>query len=95
MLVRAQVKANQRKDNVFWTGNELLIYVSAPAQEGKANQRVVELLADTFDCAKSLVRITKGRTSPRKTIELDISKLKYETKLLQIEKVPQQLNLLQ
>ena len=49
-------------------GNELKIKVTAPPVDAAANEAVIELLADTLDCAKSKVQITKGQTSRHKTI---------------------------
>ena len=49
-------------------GQELKIKVTAPPVDDAANQALVELLAETFDCARSSVQILRGRTSQHKTV---------------------------
>jgi uncharacterized protein (TIGR00251 family) len=51
--------------------NNYLVAVHAPAKDGKANARVVELLAQHFHTAKSRIRILRGETSRKKLIEID------------------------
>ena len=53
------------------TDGELLASVTAPANEGKANSRLIELLAEYFHTAKSKIRILRGQRSRRKLIEFD------------------------
>lgn len=47
------------------------IKVSAPPEKGKANKRIVELLAEEFGVKKQAVRIVSGETSNKKIIEID------------------------
>lgn len=42
---------------------------SAPEQ-GKANEELVELLSEFFDIPENRIDITKGHTSPLKTVEI-------------------------
>jgi uncharacterized protein (TIGR00251 family) len=49
---------------------EYAVSVRAPAREGKANEAVIELLADYFSIPKSSIRIVRGQTGRRKLIEL-------------------------
>jgi uncharacterized protein (TIGR00251 family) len=51
-------------------GEELKIKVTAPPVDSAANEALVELLAETLDCAKNSVQIVKGRTSRHKLIKL-------------------------
>lgn len=52
-------------------GEALKLSVTAPADQGKANQAVRELLAAAFQLPVAAVHILSGLTSPRKTIQLD------------------------
>jgi len=45
------------------------VKVNAPATEGRANKRLVEVLADYFSVPKSRIRIMKGLNSRKKIIE--------------------------
>jgi uncharacterized protein (TIGR00251 family) len=65
------VKPNARKEGVTpsddgpWT-----VRVAAPPVEGKANERLVELLAGHFGVPKSRVAILRGAGGRRKIVEI-------------------------
>ena len=46
------------------------VRVDAPATKGKANIRLIEILADYFGIPKSSVRIIRGATGKSKIIEI-------------------------
>ena len=47
-----------------------MVKVNAPAKEGKANKKLVEILSKHFSKPKSSIRIVKGLTSKNKVIEI-------------------------
>lgn len=94
MKLLAYVKSSQRVECVAWTGESLYIKVSAPAIDGQANRRVVELVAKELGIAKSLISITRGSTNPHKTIEIDLAHKELQKRLARLERVSQQLGLL-
>ena len=51
-------------------GDALKISVTAPPTDGKANQAVIEFLADFFEIPRSSVTIASGDTSRLKVIRL-------------------------
>jgi uncharacterized protein (TIGR00251 family) len=52
----------------------LKVKLAAPPEKGKANQSLIEFLADTAGVKKNAVKIVYGLTSPVKTIEIkDVS----------------------
>jgi uncharacterized protein len=53
-------------------GGNFKVWVSAPPEKGKANERLLDVLAEHFGVAKKEVRIVSGRTSRIKLIELRI-----------------------
>jgi len=57
-------KIEKLKDDYF------KVYVKTPPEKGKANQRVLELIADYFKLKKHQLKIVFGKTSSRKIIEL-------------------------
>lgn len=66
------VKPLAKHENVILESDgELLVSVNAPAKEGKANSRLIELLAEYFHTAKSNIRILRGHSSRKKLIEID------------------------
>ncbi|MGB7533576.1 MAG: DUF167 domain-containing protein [Halobacteriota archaeon] len=70
--VNVKVVPNSKKAKVEQTeGGVLRVNVDAPAKEGKANKRLVEILAKYFSKPKSSIRIVKGQTSKNKVVEID------------------------
>jgi uncharacterized protein (TIGR00251 family) len=66
------VKPLAKHENVIaHSDGELLASVNAPANDGKANSRLIELLAVYFHTAKSNIRILRGQRSRRKLIDVD------------------------
>ena len=49
------------------------VKVTDPPISGKANQKVIKLLADYFNTSKNNVKIKFGRKSRVKTVEIDYS----------------------
>jgi uncharacterized protein (TIGR00251 family) len=70
--VYVHAHARQESVSIDPLTNKLEVYVRAPAREGKANERVVELVAEFFKIAKSRVTIKKGQTSRNKILEVDV-----------------------
>jgi uncharacterized protein (TIGR00251 family) len=69
--IAVTVKPNAKKAEVTQLANgEYRVEVREPAQDGKANQEVIELLARYFRVPKSTVRINRGLSSRHKLLEL-------------------------
>jgi uncharacterized protein (TIGR00251 family) len=68
------VRPNSRKEGVTPPGEDgvYAVRVAAPPVEGKANRRVIELLAGHFGVPKSRVSIARGTGGRRKTVEIQI-----------------------
>ena len=54
-----------------WLGDFLKIRVTAEPENGRANEAVAELLAEKMDIPRRDVNIFSGRTSSRKTFEIN------------------------
>lgn len=67
ILVKVQPRASKNAVGEV-VGRELKIKVSAPPVDSAANRAVVELLAQTLDCARGAVQIVRGQTSRHKQI---------------------------
>lgn len=50
------------------------VYVTVAAEDGKANQAVIELLAKALGISKSSLAITHGLTSRNKIIQVKVDK---------------------
>ena len=51
-------------------GDRLCVAVNAPPVDGKANEAVVRVLAETFKVARSAVTIVRGETGRKKTVRM-------------------------
>lgn len=71
MKVSVHVKPNSKHESVVQNDDgSLTVRVNAPPIEGKANKRVVELLADHFSKPKSSVELLRGTTGKKKVFEI-------------------------
>lgn len=71
MTVHVLVKTNARKESVeVREDGSLFVCVNVPPVEGKANQKVVELLSRYFAKPKSAITIIRGLRSKHKIIEV-------------------------
>ena len=53
------------------TSTEYKIKLIASPADGKANQQLIEILADYFGVAKTCIEILKGQTARNKIIEIN------------------------
>jgi uncharacterized protein len=71
MRLTIRVSPNASKTEIAGReGGILRIRLAAPPVDGKANEKLIEFLADEFDVPKSSVRIVSGGTSKTKIVEL-------------------------
>ncbi|HYY33693.1 MAG TPA: DUF167 domain-containing protein [Gaiellaceae bacterium] len=52
-------------------GDGWKVSVTAPPERGRANEGVLELVADALGVPRRRVRLLKGESSRRKTVEVD------------------------
>lgn len=69
--IQVRIKPNSRHDE----GIELVdsiyeVRVKAPAVEGRANERLIELVAGHFKVSRSRVEIVRGHRSRLKTVAI-------------------------
>jgi uncharacterized protein len=66
-----QVQPKSSSDEIAGVHDgRLKIRISAPPVDGKANERLIEVLAKALGVSKSSVEIIKGKTSKIKTIKI-------------------------
>ena len=66
------VKPNARHSGVEKISeSEFRVAVRAPARDGAANRAVIEALAEFFAIPKSSLRIVRGHSSRKKSVEMD------------------------
>ncbi|RLJ69879.1 hypothetical protein BCF55_0136 [Hydrogenivirga caldilitoris] len=73
MIITVKVKPGARREEVKEISRDYLeVRVNAPPEKGKANERVLELIARHYGVRKSSVRILKGERAREKLIEIDL-----------------------
>lgn len=71
MILKVLVKPNARKEELVQVdASTYQIKVGVPPEDGKANKRVIELLAKHLGVAKSKLEIIKGHKSRQKVIQV-------------------------
>ena len=65
------VPKSSRNRIVGWVGDRLKVQVTAPPERGKANDAVIDVLAEAIGLARHRIRLVAGQTSPLKTVEID------------------------
>ena len=71
MKISITVKPNARRESVEKNPDgSYRVSVKAPPVEGKANEAVIEALADYFSVPKSTIFIVKGTKGKKKLVEI-------------------------
>ena len=71
MKIDVMVIPNSKQAKVERNEVGLRVKVNAPAKEGKANKKLIEILAKHYSRPKSSIMIIRGLTSKKKLIEID------------------------
>jgi uncharacterized protein len=73
MLIRVKVQTRSSQEKIEELGpEEYKVWVTAAPADGQANAALVEVLADYFNVAPSLIRIRSGNKSAHKLVEVDL-----------------------
>ena len=71
MRIRVKVNAGSRSESVrLLEAGFYQVRTRAPAEDGRANARVLELLAEEFGVPVRRIRIVTGHTRPLKLVEV-------------------------
>ena len=72
MKINVRVKPNARYSQVTKISSfDYKVSVDAPATEGEANKRLIDILAEHFEVPRSCISILKGFKSKNKIVEID------------------------
>jgi len=73
MKINLSVVPNAKKAEVEKIDEEnYRVRVDAPASEGKANKRLIEILSEYFNVQKSSIKILKGFKNRNKIVSIDL-----------------------
>ncbi len=71
-VICVKVKPNSKKQAIQEEADgSLTVYLKSPPVDGKANQELIEVLAEKFELRKSQITIKAGLSSRNKVIELE------------------------
>jgi len=81
-----KVQPRARRNAITGTlGDALKLALTAPPVEGRANQAVIEFLAETLEIPRASVTITSGETSRNKVVRVaGVSRQTVEQRLAKI-----------
>jgi uncharacterized protein (TIGR00251 family) len=83
LLTLKVVPGAKQTEVAGWHGDAIKIRLQAPPVDGKANQALLDFLANKLDVPRNTIRIVRGATNTLKTVEiraLDVETL--ETRLI-------------
>ncbi|MGB2868632.1 MAG: DUF167 domain-containing protein [Bacteroidota bacterium] len=71
MKIRVKVKPNAHKNEVEkLPDGSYIVRVTSPPVEGRANEKLIEVLAEYFQRPKRAIRILVGKSGKHKIIEI-------------------------
>ncbi len=71
MVITIHAKPNAKVAKVTEiSGKELKVSIPAPATDGKANEKLIEILAEYYDTPKSMIKIINGHSGRTKVVEV-------------------------
>jgi uncharacterized protein YggU (UPF0235/DUF167 family) len=70
MKIAVKVNTNSQKQRVFLKEGQLYVYFRGVREDGKANEKLIEILAEEWDLSQSQIQIQAGHQSTRKLIQL-------------------------
>jgi len=71
MRLSIKVKIRAKKEGIKESGQGgLIVSVAEAPEKGKANERIIKLLAEYFGIAKSNIEIVSGRACRTKIVEI-------------------------
>ena len=84
MRIKVKVIPNAKKERIEDFDGGLKIYVNKPALDGKANARLLEILAVYFNVKKTSLEIIKGQLKPLAGVHEFIEECKSRDKKIAI-----------
>lgn len=70
MKIEVHVTAGAKNDSIEVSSNLIKVKTKEPAKEGRANARIIKVLAGLYKVPVSRVRIVRGHKSKIKLIEI-------------------------
>ena len=71
MLIHVKIKPDSKEDKIVEKNEtSFIVYVKEPAEDNRANKRLIELMAEKFNIIKSKIKIATGHHAPSKILDI-------------------------
>ena len=70
MRIKVRAYPSSKQERIIEGNDFLKIYLTIPAEKGKANKRLLELLSRYLNLRKSSLKIVRGQTKRDKIIDI-------------------------
>lgn len=70
MRLNLKIIPNAKQNKIVEEPGRFKIYLHAPAVEGKANEALIEFLAEHFGTKRSKIKIIRGQKNREKVVEI-------------------------
>ncbi|MDD4178996.1 MAG: DUF167 domain-containing protein [Candidatus Margulisbacteria bacterium] len=70
MIVNVKVVPNAKRNKIIEENGKLKVYLNAPAVDGKANQALLEFMAEHYGVKRRQVTIIRGERNREKVVEV-------------------------
>lgn len=71
MLIHVKIKPDSKEDKIIQKNDtSFIVHVKEPAEDNKANKRLIEMLAIKFNVIRSSIKIVTGHHSPSKILDI-------------------------
>lgn len=72
VLVQIKVVPGSRREEIVgWLGDRLKVKVAAPPEDGRANEALCRLIAETLGIGVRAVAVVSGHSRPEKTVRIE------------------------
>ena len=71
MKIHIKVIPQAKKNDLKQENDVFKVYLTAPAQEGRANEALIDFLADYFKVRRSAIEILKGLKTRNKVVNIN------------------------
>ncbi|MBA4418396.1 MAG: hypothetical protein C0392_10880 [Syntrophus sp. (in: bacteria)] len=85
VTIEIKVITRAKKREIRKEGVGLRVKLLSLPRDGKANEELVEFLADFFEVRKADVRIVRGEKDRRKVVSIPVSEGEFKAKLGEME----------
>ena len=71
MLIHVKIHPDSKENKIVKKNDtSFIVYVKEPAEDNRANKKMIEIISEEFGIIKSKVKIVTGHHQPSKIIDL-------------------------